>query len=176
MTKIERNGLLDFYGTDATIVGADIIVGQAAPEFTALANDWSAVKVLESTQGKVRVIGSLPSINTSVCDRETRRFNEEASALSEDIVIIMVSMDLPYSFREWCATAGIERVKTYSDAKNAEFGEAYGVLVKEPRILRRAIFVVDRDNKVVYADYMPALRNEPDYPAALAAARLALGE
>jgi thiol peroxidase len=171
----ERSGVFKFRGQEVTIIGPDLQVGQQAPEFTAQASDWSMVNALVSTRGQVRVIGSLPSLNTSVCDRETRKFNEEAAALGDQIAILMVSMDLPYTLSNWCAAAGVDKVVTLSDHQHAEFGEKYGVLLKEPRVFRRAIFVVDRQGVVVYAAYMPALGDEPDYAAVLGAAREALG-
>jgi thiol peroxidase len=109
-----------------------------------------------------------------VCDRETRRFNQEATGLDDRIVILTVSMDLPYLLKNWCAAAGVDRVKTLSDHKNADFGQKYGVLLKEQRILRRAVFVVDRNDMVVYSAYMPALGDEPNYPEVLEAAKRAL--
>ena len=169
-----RKGLIQFSGKEVTVVGADIQIGQQAPEFRVHANDFSTVNALESTKGKVRIIGSLPSLSTSVCDRETRRFNEEAASLSGDIVIIMVSTDLPYTQRSWCGAAGIDRVITLSDHVDTMFGEKYGVLLQEPRVLRRAVFVVDRNDKVVYVAYMPALGVEPDYEQVLRAAKAAL--
>lgn len=171
---IERKGLLQFHGQDVTIVGADIQVGQLAPEFRVTTRDWQDIQALESTAGKVRIIGSLPSLNTSVCDRETRRFNQETAALGDSVAILMVSMDLPFTLNNWCSAAGVDQVLTLSDYKRAEFGEKYGVLIKEHRIFRRAIFVVNRDRVVVYAAYMPALGEEPDYLAVLEAARKAL--
>jgi thiol peroxidase len=171
----ERSGVFKFRGQEVTVIGPDLQVGQQAPEFTAQASDWSMVNALVSTRGRVRVIGSLPSLNTSVCDRETRKFNEEAAALGDQIAILMVSMDLPYTLSNWCAAAGVDKVVTLSDHKHAEFGEKYGVLLKEPRVFRRAIFVVDRQGVVVYAAYMPANGDEPDYAAVLGAAREALG-
>ena len=171
----ERSGVFKFRGQEVTVIGPDLQVGQQAPEFTAQASDWSMVNALVSTRGRVRVIGSLPSLNTSVCDRETRKFNEEAAALGDQIAILMVSMDLPYTLSNWCAAAGVDKVVTLSDHKHAEFGEKYGVLLKEPRVFRRAIFVVDRQGVVVYAAYMPAIGDEPDYAAVLGAAREALG-
>ncbi|UCH60147.1 MAG: thiol peroxidase [Anaerolineales bacterium] len=172
---VERKGLINFAGEDATVIGVDLEVGQFAPEFTARAIDWSLVKGIESTSGKVRIIGSLPSLSTSVCDRETRRFNQEAASLGDEIAILMLSMDLPFTQRNWCAAAGIERVTTLSDYMNGEFGEKYGVLLKDYRVFRRAIFVVGRDDKFVYVEYLPAIGNEPDYDAVLRAARVALG-
>jgi thioredoxin-dependent peroxiredoxin len=172
--SIERFGIFKFAGQDMTVLGADLQAGQPAPEFSTQANDWSEIKGLASTQGKVRIIGSLPSLSTSVCDRETRRFNQEAAALGEGIVILMVSMDLPWTQKNWCGSASIDKVITLSDHKSADFGEKYGVLVKELRIFRRAIFVVDAKDQVVYAAYMPELGNEPNYAEVLAAARTAL--
>lgn len=172
--SIERSGIVRFNNQDVTVVGEDLKIGDQAPEFTAIATDWSNVKALESTQGKVRIIGSLLSFNTSVCDEETKRFNQEAAGLSEDIAIIMVSMDLPWTQKNWCGAAGVDRVITLSDHRDADFGRKYGVLLKEPRILRRAIFVVDRENRIAYADYMKVLGDQPDYAAVLEAARRAL--
>ncbi len=170
----ERKGLLKFAGKDVTVVGADIKTGQTAPEFTAIANDWVETKGLASTKGKVRIIGSLLSLATSVCDRETHRFNEEASALGDGVAVLILSMDLPFTQKNWCGAAGVDRVTTLSDAKYADFAENYGVLVKEMRVMRRAIFVVDANERVVYASYMPEFGNEPNYAEVLAAARTAL--
>jgi len=171
---IERTGLLKLDGQDVTIVGPDVTIGQQAPEFTAVAQDWSIVPVLASTLGKVRVLAALPSLETSVCDRETRRFNQEAAALGADVVVFAISTDLPYTQKRWCAAAGIDRVTTLSDHLETEFGIRYGCLIKERRILRRAVFVVGRDGRVVYADYMPALGDEPKYEEVLAAVRRSL--
>jgi thiol peroxidase len=171
---IERKGIIKFAGQDVTVVGADLQTGQTAPEFNVQANDWAETKGLASTQGKVRIIVSLLSLNTSVCDRETRRFNEEASALGEGIVVLMLSMDLPWTQKNWCGAAGVDRVITLSDHKSADFGEKYGVLIKEQRILRRAVFVVDAHDRIFYAAYMPQLGDEPNYPEVLAAAQAAL--
>jgi len=168
---MERKGLIKFHDRDITVVGADLLVGQKAPEFTVVANDWAEVKALESTRGKVRIIGALPSLSSSVCDRETRRFNEAAADLGDQIAIMMVSMDLPWTQKLWCGAAGIEKVVTLSDHRSADFGEKYGVLMKELRILRRAIFVVDGGGQVVYAAYMPSLGDEPNYGEVLTAAR-----
>lgn len=173
--SIERNGIFKLAGNDVTIVGPDIKVGQSAPEFTAQAQDWSLFKALENTTGKVRIIASLPSLNTSVCDRETRRFNQEAAELSDNIVILTVSMDVPFTLKNWCAAAGIDKVITLSDHLTGEFGEKYGVLIKEHRVFRRAIFVINAQDKVVYAAYMPILGDEPDYTEVIKAAKEALG-
>lgn len=169
----ERKGIFEFKGREVTVVGEDIQAGQKAPGFVATTQDWLPFNGLEDTSGKVRIIASLPSLNTSVCDRETRRFNQEAASLGEDIIILTVSMDLPFTLKSWCAAAGIEKVITLSDHKSGEFGEKYGVLLKEPRIFRRAIFVLGPSGKVVYAAYMPVLGDEPNYADVLEAARSA---
>ncbi len=171
---IERVGLIKFSGKDAIVIGPDVKVGQKAPEFIVFTPEWSSFKGLKDTKGKVRIINSLLSLNTSVCDRETRRFNQEASALDDRIVILTITMDLPYTIKNWCASAGVDQVKTLSDHKNANFGKKYGLLLKEQRVLRRAAFVVDRNDKVVYSAYMPAFGDEPNYPEVINAARRAL--
>lgn len=170
----ERFGLIKVGGKDATIIGADVKVGDVAPDFTVHALDWSLKRGLADTAGKVRIIAAVPSLDTEVCDRETRRFNQEAASLSKDIVIEVISTDLPYAQKRWCGAAGVDQVMTLSDHMNVEFGEKYGVLIKERRTLRRAVFVVGKDNKVVYAAYMPALGDEPNYAEVLEAAKKAL--
>lgn len=172
--NIERTGLIQFGGEDQTVVGADIEVGQEAPAFKALANDWSAIDPIAETTGKVRVLSAILSLETSVCDTETRRFNEAAAALGEDVVIFVLSHDLPYTQKRWCGAAGVDQVVTLSDHTLGDFGPKYGVLIKEKRVLRRAVFVVNREGRVTYADYMPALGVQPDYEAVLAAVRAAL--
>ena len=167
----ERFGLLSVGGSDVTILGEDLLEGQQAPEFKAQTLKWETIDVLSSTKGKVRIIASLPSLETGVCDRETRKFNEEAAALDDNIVIIPISMDLPYTQARWCAAAGIDQVMMVSDHIEASFGLNYGCLIKERRILRRAIFVVDQQEKVHYAAYMPALGDEPDYAEVIAVAK-----
>lgn len=170
----ERTGLIKFAGRDATVIGDDLHPGQPAPDFTVQAQDWSPFRGLADTAGKVRIIAAVPSLDTAVCDRETRRFNQEAAALGPDVVILVISTDLPFAQKRWCGAAGVDQVKVLSDHMTAEFGERYGCLIKEARVLRRAVFVVDRAGKIVYAAYMPALGDEPDYAAVLDAARAAL--
>jgi thiol peroxidase len=170
----ERSGLIQFKGQDVTILGDDLKQGDAAPEFTVHAQDWTLFAGLVNTSGKVRIIAAVPSVETEVCDRETRRFNEEAAALGNDMAILVISTDLPYTQKRWCGAAGIEQVTVLSDHLTTDFGIKYGCLIKEARVLRRAVFVVDRDGKVVYAAYMPALGVEPEYADVLAAAKAAL--
>ena len=172
--SIERKGIFQFRDQDVTIVGDDLKVGDQAPDFSVMTKDWSWIKALENQPGKVRIIGSLPSLSTDVCDRETRRFNQSAASLSKDITILMVSMDLPFTLNQWCAAADIDQVITLSDHVHAEFGEKYGVLIKELRIFRRAVFVIDAGGKVVYTEYLPALGDEPNYEAVLKSAESAL--
>ena len=170
----KRKGLIQVGGKDATVIGDDKKVGQKAPDFAVFKTDWSSIKALKETRGKVRIIAAVPSLDTDVCDRETRRFNQEAAALSQDIVIFAVSTDLPYAQKRWCGAAGVDQVLTVSDSGKADFGRKYACLIEERRILRRAVFVVDRKGIVAYVDYMAALGNEPKYDDVLAAARQAL--
>jgi thiol peroxidase len=171
---LERVGLIELSGIPATVIGPDVRVGEPAPEFGAQSGDWSEVRPIESTTGRVRIILSLPSLSTDVCDRETRRFNEAAADLSADIIIWAVSADLPPTQRNWCAAKGVDRVRAVSDHMHMEFGLKYGCWIKERRYLRRAAFVIDRNDTVTYAAYMHNLGIEPNYEEVLAAARAAL--
>jgi thioredoxin-dependent peroxiredoxin len=171
---LERKGLIQFNAKDSTVIGEDIKVGQQAPSFKAHLQDWSYIDLLKLTRGKVRIIAAGPSLETDVCDRETRKFNEEAANLSKDISIIVISMDLPYTQKRWCGAAGIDQVMVVSDHLKASFGKKYGCLLKDQRILRRAIFVVDKKYRIIYAEYMKVLGNDPDYNAVLEAARKAI--
>lgn len=170
----ERTGLIKFKGQDATVVGPDLRPGDEAPEFLVQTLDWSPFYGLAGTQGKVRIIAAVPSLDTEVCDRETRRFNMEAAALGAEVAILVISADLPFAQKRWCGAAGVDQVMVLSDHMTADFGVKYGCLIKEARILRRAVFVVDRQGRITYAAYMPALGDEPDYAAVLTAARAAL--
>lgn len=170
----ERFGLIKFAGKEQTVIGADIKVGQKAPDFFIQKTDWSVSKGLKETRRKVRIIASVPSLDTPVCDRETRRFNEEASNLSKDIAIVVVSTDLPVAQKRWCGAAGVDQVMTVSDVIKTDFGKKYGTLMKEVRLLRRAVFVVNKQGIVTYVAYMPANGDEPNYIEVLAAAKKAL--
>lgn len=171
---IERFGVVKFGGVDQTVVGPDLKPGDAAPDFVAVGNDWSDVHPIRASAGKVIVVASILSFETDVCDREVRRFNIEASGLGPEVHVYVLSMDLPYTQKRWCGAAGVDRVTTVSDSTHADFGPRYGCLVKEKRVLRRAMFVVGRDGKVTYADYMAALGDEPRYDDVLAAVKKAL--
>ncbi len=176
MSELERQGLIQFGNREVTVVGPDIQVGQQAPEFVATTQQWERVPILAHTAGKVRVIAAVPSLDTPVCDLETDKFNQAAAALSEDIIIVTISADLPFAQARWCGAHGVDpnRLLVVSDHMEMEFGRKYGCLMKEVRLLRRAVFVVDRNDRVVYADYMARLGDEPNYDEVLAAARLAL--
>ncbi|MBO8140688.1 MAG: thiol peroxidase [Firmicutes bacterium] len=157
-------------GNPVTLLGKPVEVGQKAPDFTVVANDMSTV-TLKDTSG-VRLIASVPSLDTGVCSAETRRFNEEAAKLG-NVKVLVISMDLPFAQKRWCAAEGIENVQTLSDHREASFGQNYGVLIKELRLLARAIFVVDSSNTITYVEYVPEVTDHPDYDKALAAARAA---
>jgi thiol peroxidase len=166
----ERTGLVTMKGKPLTLVGKAVKVGDAAPDFTCTANDLSEVK-FSSMRGKVVVLASVPSLDTAVCDRETHRFNEEAAKLPGDVRIVTVSMDLPFAQKRWCGAAGVDRVVTLSDHRDASFGTNYGVLIRELRLLARAVFVVDREGKVRYVEIVREMTSEPDYGAALDAVK-----
>lgn len=170
----ERPAAVTMRGRPLTLVGPEIRVGDQAPDFTAVNNDLQQVG-LGDYAGKVRILLSVPSLDTSVCDQETRRFNEEAAALGENVRVLAVSMDLPFAQRRWCAAAGVDRVETLSDHREASFGKAYGVLIKELRLLARAVFVVDAQGRVQHVEYVPEVTQFPDYEAAVGAARKLLG-
>jgi thioredoxin-dependent peroxiredoxin len=166
----ERPGAVTFQGNPLTLLGREIKVGDQAPEFEALDNGLSPVK-LSAFQGKVVIISAVPSLDTPVCDLETRRFNAEAAKLGQEVVILTISMDLPFAQKRWCGAAGVTHVTTLSDHKDASFGLAYGVLIKELRLLTRAVFVVDRKGVVRYIELVKEITHEPDYDAALRAVK-----
>jgi thiol peroxidase len=169
----ERAGVITFQGNPLTLVGPELKVGDVAPNAVFVGNDLAAVN-LEDFAGKVLIVAAVPSLDTPVCDMETRRFNTEAAALSDDVKILTVSMDLPFAQARWCGAAGVDAVKTLSDHKDASFGEGWGALIKELRLLTRAVFVVGKDGKIAYVEYLKEITEEPDYDAALTAAKAAL--
>lgn len=160
-----------FKGNPVTLVGTEVKVGDKAPNFTVLANDLSPV-TLEDTKGQVRLISVVPSIDTGVCDAQTRRFNEEAAKL-DNVKVLTVSVDLPFAQKRWCAAAGIENVQTVSDHRDLSFGEAYGVAMQELRLLARSVFVVDSTDTITYVEYVSEGTDHPNYEAALEAAKAA---
>lgn len=164
----ERKSAVTFQGNPLTLSGDELKVGQEAPDAVVLANDLTEVR-LSDFRGKVVIICSVPSLDTPVCDVQTRRFNQAATDLGEDVVVLTVSMDLPFAQARWCGAAGVEAVKTLSDHRDAAFGLAYGVLIKELRLLGRAVFVLDRKGIIRYIQLVGEMTNEPDYDAALQA-------
>lgn len=169
-----RNDFFKLGDQFATIIGDDVKVGDIAPEFTSVVPGWGTVNPLQESKGKVIILCAVPSIDTETCDIETRRFNEEAANLSEDIVIYTISTDFPFAQKRWCGATGVDRVKLVSDVIDAEFGVKYGTLIKERRYLRRSVFIVDRTGKLVYVAYMPHLGVQPNYEEVIEAAKAAL--
>ncbi len=159
-----------FKNKPVTLLGNEVKVGDQAPDFTVLANDLTPV-TLKDSEGKIRLFATVPSLDTGVCDAETRRFNEEAAKLGDDVIVYTVSVDLPFAQKRWCGAAGIDRVVTVSDHKDLSFGQAYGVVIEELRLLARAVFVVDREGVVRYVEYVPEVTNHPNYEAAIAAVK-----
>jgi thioredoxin-dependent peroxiredoxin len=168
----ERKGAVTMRGNPLTLVGPELKVGQKAPNFTAVGKGMAAV-TLDQLKGKVKIIAAIPSIDTPVCDAETRRFNEEASKLPGDVQVLTISMDLPFAQARWCGAAGVEKVTMLSDWRGADFGQKYGDLIKELHLLARAVFVVDKNDNVVHAEYVKEVANQPNFDAALEAARKA---
>lgn len=160
-----------FINKPVTLVGTEVKVGDKAPEFTVIGNDLKPVS-LSDLNGTVRIISVVPSLDTGVCDQQTRKFNEEASKL-ENVNVLTISVDLPFAQKRWCAASGLENVKTYSDHRDLSFGEAYGVVMKELRLLARSVFVVNSNDEVVYVEYVSEGTNHPNYEAALEAAKAA---
>lgn len=171
----ERLGLVTMKGKPITLVGRAVKVGDAAPEFHAVANDLSVYHFVPGG-GKVWIVSAVPSLDTPVCSTETRRFNQEAAGLGQGIGILTVSMDLPFAQKRWCAAEGVQNVQTVSDFRDREFARAYGVLMKENGLLSRSVFVVDKTGRVTYVQLVPEISHEPDYSAALEAAKKALSE
>jgi len=165
----ERAGAVTMRGNPLTLLGKEVKVGAQAPDATVLNNDLAPVD-LSSFRGKVCIVCSVPSLDTPVCDVETRRFNEEAEKLGADVAVLVISMDLPFAQKRWCGAAGISAVQTLSDHRDASFGTAYGVLIKELRLLARTVFVIDKAGTVQYVEVVKEIAEEPDYAAALAAA------
>ncbi len=163
---MERDNAVKMKGNPITLIGPELKKGDPAPDFRCVETLGSEVS-LESFGNDVKVFNVVVSVDTPVCDVQIRRFNEEAAALSDSVQIITMSVDLPFAQSRYCAAAGVDRVRTASDYQYASFGEAYGVLIKENRLLARAIFVVGRDNVIEHVEYVGDIVNEPDYNAAL---------
>ncbi len=170
----EKPNAVTFKGNPLTLIGPDIKVGDKAPTFQVIARDLSLV-TLDSSKGKVRLISVVPSLDTPVCDQQTRRFNEEAAKLPANVEVLTVSADLPFAQARFCGAANIDRVKTLSDHRELSFGQAYGVLIKELKLLARSVFVIDSADRVQYVELVKEVTNHPNYDAALAAVRKVAG-
>jgi thioredoxin-dependent peroxiredoxin len=166
----ERDGLVTMKGNPITLMGTELQVGDKAPDFVAVDNDLNPVS-FDSFRGKVCIVSSVPSLDTPVCDMETRRFNDEAGRLGDDVEILTISMDLPFAQKRWCGAAGVDRVQTLSDHRDAAFGQAYGVLIKGLRLLARAVFVVDKEGTIRYIELVKEIASEPDYDSVLTAVK-----
>jgi thiol peroxidase len=163
----ERKGAVTRRGAPLTLVGREIKVGAKAPDVELLDNDLQPVTI-SAFKGKVVVVSSVPSLDTPTCDMETRRFNAEAASLGDNVVILTVSTDLPFAQKRWCGAAGVDKVKTLSDHRATAFGQSYGVLIKELRLLARTIFVLDKSGVVQYVQLVKEISKEPDYAAVIA--------
>lgn len=168
MADQERKGAVTFKGNPLTLIGPGLKAGDKAPDFRLLADDLSEV-TLASCKGKTRLISVVPSLDTPVCDAQTKRFNEEAGKLPSDVVVLAVSCDLPFAQKRWCGASNASKIQTLSDHREASFGKAYGVLIKELRLLARSIFVIGANDKIQYVEYVKEVTQHPDYEKALAA-------
>lgn len=164
----ERTGIVVSKGKPLTLLGPEIRVGDKAPDFRVVDGGLAPV-TLSDFKGRIKVISSVPSLDTTVCDMETRRFNLEAAKLPEKVAVITVSLDLPFAQKRWCAAAGVDRVKVLSDYQDRSFANAYGVLIKELKLLSRSIFVIDADDVVRYIQHVRETSTEPDYADVLGA-------
>ena len=165
----KRNNIVKFAGSAVTLVGKEIKVGDKAPDFTALTPDLAPL-ALSSTKGQVRVISVVPSVDTSVCDMQTRWFNEEAAKI-DGLTVISISADLPFAIKKYCATKGIDNIKTLSDHKDLDFGLKYGFVVEELRLLARGSVVIDRDDIVRHVEYVANVGDHPNYDAVMTAVK-----
>lgn len=165
----ERQGVVTFAGKPATLLGPEIKIGEQAPDFTVVDNQLKPVSL--SAYDGVKLISVVPSLDTPVCDAQTRRFNEEAAKLNA--TILTISVDLPFAQKRWCGAAGIDRVITLSDYQTMSFGQAYGTYLKDLRLEARAVFVVNSDNKVTYVEYVKEVTDHPDYEKAIEAVKAA---
>jgi len=162
----ERKGVVTMKGNPLTLTGNEVKVGDAAPDVALLDNGLSPVK-LSAFRGKNCVLVSVPSLDTPVCDMESRRFNEEAARLGADVAILIISMDLPFAQKRWCGAAGVTKVQTLSDHREASFGNSFGVLIKELRLLARAVFLVDKKGTIRYIQLVKEVAQEPNYQEVL---------
>lgn len=170
----ERAGAVTMRGQPLTLVGPELRPGDDAPDFELLSTTLEPV-TLASSRGKTRIVSVVPSLDTPVCDAQTRRFDEEADALHESVAVYSVSADLPFAAARWCKANEVDALQCLSDHRAMSFGDAYGVHVKELRLDARAVFVIDENDKIVHAEYVGELTEQPDYELALEKARIASG-
>lgn len=163
---MDRKELITIHGKPVTLTGTELKVGEKAPDFSVVDEESNEVKLGDFT-GKVKLISVTPSLDTAVCDLQARRFNSLAAALPYDIAVLNISMDLPFAIKRFCTTANIDRVKALSDHRDASFGNAYGVLMKEARLLARSIFIIDKQDTLRYIEIVPEISSHPDYDKAL---------
>lgn len=166
----ERLGAVTFKGAPLTAIGPELKVGDAAPDFALVAPDLS-IKTLKDSAGKTRLLSVVPSLDTGICQLQAKRFNEEASQLPAGVEVIVISADLPFAQKRFCGAEGTDKIQTLSDHREMSFGDAYGTHVKELRVLSRSIFVVDKNDKIAYVEYVPEIASHPNYDAALAAVK-----
>lgn len=170
---MERTGIITFQGNPLTLLGTPVKVGDNAPDFTVLANDLSP-RTLNDYNGKVIIISSVPSLDTSVCDTGARFFNQDAAKLGPNVRILTISVDLPFAQARWCGTSGATAIETLSDHKDLSFGMNYGMLIKELRLLTRGIFIIDKNKKVVYTELVNEVTHQVDFNSAIEATKKAL--
>jgi len=165
-----RKGAVTFKGNPLTLVGPTVHIGKPGRDATLLASDLTE-RTVSSFRGKVLILSVVPYLDTPVCDIQTRKFNEQAQALGSDVLVLTISMDLPFAQKRWCGASGLSQVLTLSDHRDASFGTAYGVLIQELRLLARSVFVVDKQGVIRYKQIVHEMTEEPDYEAALQAAK-----
>jgi thiol peroxidase len=175
MAYEERTGGKTFGGRTLIVRGSMLKPGDKAPDFELVANDLS-IKTLRDYTGKVKLISVIPSLETGVCDAQTRRFNEEATKLNDNVVVLTVSADLPFTQKRWCGAAGVENVETLSTHRDMKFSDDYGVHDVQIRVNQRSVFVVDAENNITYVEYVPVVGNEVNFEAALEAARQSISK
>jgi len=171
---MERTDIITMKGNPLTLQGQALKVGDKAPDFTALDNDMKPVKLSDSS-GTVRLVSVVTSLDTSVCDTQTVTFNKKAADLGDDVTLFTISNDLPFAQKRFCAARAVDKLQVLSDYRDVDFGEKYGLLIKELRLLARAVMVIDKDDTIRYLQIVPEVSTEPDYETALAALKKTIG-